>query len=31
MFGDLAESVADIAADTDRSLEDLPGIGKDLA
>jgi len=27
----LAESLADIAADADRSLDDLPGIGKDLA
>ena len=31
MIGDLPESVADIACDTERSLEDLPGIGKDLA
>jgi DNA polymerase (family 10) len=31
MIGDLPESIADIACDTQRSLEDLPGIGKDLA
>jgi DNA polymerase (family 10) len=31
MIGDLPESIADIACDTERSLEDLPGIGKDLA
>jgi len=31
MIGDLPESVADIACDTERSLEELPGIGKDLA
>jgi DNA polymerase (family 10) len=30
-IGDLAESVADIACDANRSLVDLPGIGKDLA
>ncbi|MFN7806179.1 MAG: DNA polymerase/3'-5' exonuclease PolX [Planctomycetaceae bacterium] len=31
MLGDLPESVAEIVADPTRSLEDLPGIGKDLA
>lgn len=31
MIGDLAEPLAEIAADPDRSLQDLPGIGKDLA
>jgi len=31
MIGDLPESVADIACNTERSLEELPGIGKDLA
>ncbi len=30
-IGDLPESVADIAGNPDRSLVDLPGIGKDLA
>jgi DNA polymerase (family 10) len=30
-LGDLPESLATIAADPDRSLEDLPGIGHDLA
>jgi len=29
--GDLPESVADYAQDPDRALDDLPGIGKDLA
>jgi DNA polymerase (family X) len=29
--GDLKESIADLAADPDRRLDDLPGIGKDLA
>lgn len=28
---DLAEPVSEIAADPDRDLDDLPGIGKDLA
>lgn len=31
MLGDLPDSVAEIVADPTRSLEDLPGIGKDLA
>jgi DNA polymerase (family X) len=31
MIGDLPESVADIACNQERSLEELPGIGKDLA
>lgn len=31
MIGDLPESIADIACNTERSLEELPGIGKDLA
>ncbi len=31
MIGDLPESVADIACNPDRSLVELPGIGKDLA
>jgi DNA polymerase (family X) len=30
-IGNMSESVADIIADPDRSLDDLPGIGKDLA
>lgn len=30
-IGDLAESVADIVHDANRSLTELPGIGKDLA
>src|SRR5262245_11523853 len=30
-IGDLPESVADIVADPDRRLTDLPGIGADLA
>jgi len=30
-LGDLAESLADIAADPERKLHDLPGVGKDLA
>lgn len=30
-IGDLRESVAEIAADPERDLTDLPGIGKDLA
>ena len=30
-IGDLPESVAEIIRDPDRSLEDLPGIGGDLA
>ena len=31
VLGDLAESLADIVADPDRKLEELQGIGKDLA
>jgi DNA polymerase (family 10) len=31
MIGDLPESIADIACDPNRSLVELPGIGKDLA
>src|SRR5580700_10825831 len=31
VLGDLAESLADIAADPERKLEELQGIGKDLA
>lgn len=31
MIGELPESVADIACNPDRSLMELPGIGKDLA
>src|SRR5262249_27798721 len=30
-IGDLAENVADILADASRKLEELPGIGNDLA
>lgn len=30
-IGDLPEQVSEIIRDSDRSLEDLPGIGKDLA
>ena len=30
-LGDLPESAAEILADPNRSLDDLPGIGKDLA
>jgi DNA polymerase (family 10) len=30
-LGDLPESLAEIVADPDRSLEDIPGIGHDLA
>src|SRR3990172_1264868 len=30
-IGNLTESLADIAADADRSLDDIPGVGKDLA
>src|SRR5258708_11653770 len=30
-LGDLPESLAEIAANPERSLEDLPGIGHDLA
>jgi len=30
-IGNLSEAVADILADSDRDLDDLPGIGKDLA
>ncbi|HLJ10893.1 MAG TPA: DNA polymerase/3'-5' exonuclease PolX [Planctomycetaceae bacterium] len=31
MLGDLPESIAQIVADSQRNLEDLPGIGRDLA
>ncbi|MGE5192207.1 MAG: DNA polymerase/3'-5' exonuclease PolX, partial [Deltaproteobacteria bacterium] len=31
MLGDMPESLAEIVADPQRSLEDLPGIGNDLA
>jgi DNA polymerase (family 10) len=30
-IGNLTESLAEIAADPERSLDDIPGIGKDLA